>query len=48
MIWWAVLVIQVATFVALGAYYVSHGNYRLGVAQLLLAVVQAVIYSGGL
>lgn len=48
MIWWAVLVVQVGTFVALGGYYLSTGNVRLGVAQLLLAVVQAIIYSTGL
>lgn len=46
--WQAVLGVQVATFVALGAYFIAHGSARLGVAQLLLAVVQAVIYSGGL
>jgi hypothetical protein len=43
-----VLGLQCATFVALGAWFISHGNWRLGVAQVLLAVVQAVIYSGGL
>lgn len=48
MIWWGVLSVQVATFVALGAYYLAHGNTRLGIAQLLLAVVQAIIYSAGL
>lgn len=44
----AVLAVQVFTFVVLGAYFLTHGQVRLGVAQLLLAVVQAVIYSGGL
>lgn len=48
MIWWCVLGVQVATFFALGGYYLSTGNVRLGVAQLLLAVVQAIIYSAGL
>ena len=48
MIWIGVLVVQVATFVALGVYFLTHGNVRLGVAQLLLAVVQAVIYSAGI
>lgn len=43
-----VLAVQVFTFVALGAHFVTHGEVRLGIAQLLLAVVQAVIYSGGL
>lgn len=42
----AVLTIQVATFVALGAMFLAAGDWRLGVAQLLLAAVQAVIYSG--
>lgn len=48
MIWWGVLYVQVATFFALGGYFLSHGEWRLGVAQLLLAVVQAVVYGGGL
>lgn len=39
-----ILGIQVATFVALGIYFCIAGNWRLGVAQLLLALVQAVIY----
>lgn len=43
-----VLVVQVLTFVVLGVWFLQHHNWRLGVAQLLLAVVQAVIYSGGL
>lgn len=46
--WTAVLGIQVSTFVALGGYFLARHNVRLGVAQLLLAVVQVVIYSGGL
>ena len=48
MIWRAVLGLQVATFLALGAYYLARGNIRLGSAQLLLAAVQWIIYSGGL
>jgi hypothetical protein len=43
----ALLVIQVLTLVGLGACFLTAGEWRLGVAQLLLAVVQAVIYSGG-
>lgn len=35
---------QVATFAALGGYFLTTGAWRLGVAQLLLAVVQVVIY----
>lgn len=42
-----VLAVQVATFVVLGAYFLAAGNWRLGVAQILLAAVQAIIYSGG-
>jgi hypothetical protein len=42
-----VLVVQIATFVALGAAFCARGDVRLGVAQLLLAAVQAVVYSGG-
>lgn len=41
-----ILTVQVATFGALGFYFISEGQGRLGIAQLLLAVVQAVIYSG--
>lgn len=40
-----VLSIQVATFVWLGIHFLAAGNWRLGTAQLLLAAVQAVIYS---
>ena len=45
MIW--LLAVQVATFVALGLLFLVDGQVRLGVAQILLAAVQAVIYSGG-
>lgn len=41
----ALLVVQVGTFLALGAVFCAEGQTRLGVAQLLLAAVQAVIYS---
>lgn len=40
------LAVQVATFVALGVFFVADGQPRLGTAQLLLAAAQAVIYSG--
>lgn len=43
-----VLAIQDATFAVLGFSFLHKGEVRLGVAQLLLAVVQAVIYSGGI
>lgn len=42
-----VLVVQVTTFLVLGAMFMQAGHWRLGVAQFLLAAVQAVIYSGG-
>jgi hypothetical protein len=42
----ALLAIQVATFVVLGAIFLARGDWRLGVAQVLLAIVQGVIYSG--
>lgn len=41
----AILVVQMLTFAALGVMFILAGEYRLGVAQLLLAVVQGVIYS---
>ena len=44
----ALLIVQVLTFVAFGAYLLSAGYWRLGVAQVLLSVVQAVIYSEGI
>ena len=43
-----VLGLQVATYLALGAYFLAAGNWRLGTAQLLLAIVQAVLFSDGL
>jgi hypothetical protein len=43
-----ILGLQVATFVALGAWFIATGSVRLGVAQLLLAAVQGVIYSATL
>lgn len=42
----AILAVQVATFLALGVYFLAAGDWRLGTAQLLLAAVQGVIYSG--
>ena len=41
-----ILAIQVATFLALGGMFLAAGQWRLGVAQFLLAAVQAIIYSG--
>lgn len=41
-----VLALQVATFLWLGMHFLLSGQWRLGVAQVLLAAVQAVIYSG--
>jgi hypothetical protein len=42
----ALLTIQVATFLVLGGLFLAAGQWRLGLAQLLLAGVQAVLYSG--
>jgi hypothetical protein len=42
----ALLTLQVLTFVALGGWFLFQGNWRLGLAQLLLAGVQGVLYSG--
>ena len=42
------LVVQVLTFVVLGAVFLAQGETRLGIAQLLLAAVQGVIYSGSM
>ena len=43
----SVLVVQVVTFITLGVIFIARGDTRLGIAQLLLAAVQAVVYSGG-
>lgn len=40
------IAVQVATFVLLGAVFMQQGQWRLGFAQILLAVVQAIIYTG--
>lgn len=37
---------QLGTFLGLGLIFIFDGQYRLGAAQLLLAVVQAIIYTG--
>jgi hypothetical protein len=42
------LTVQVLTFVAYGALMLARGNWRIGVGQLLLAAVQAIVYSAGL
>jgi hypothetical protein len=44
----AILSVQVLTFLLLGAHFLVAGDWRLGTAQILLAVVQAVIYSGSM
>jgi hypothetical protein len=43
-----VLVIQVGTFVALGVSFLVAGQTRLGTAQLLLGLVQGLVFSRGL
>lgn len=45
---YGILAIQVLTFVALGVIYLCQGEWRLGSAQILLAIVQAVIYTGSM
>lgn len=40
------LAIQVLTFVVLGGLFLADGQTRLGIAQILLAAVQGVIYTG--
>lgn len=42
------LSVQVLTFVGLGAHFLIAGDWRLGSAQLLLAAVQGIIYSGSM
>lgn len=42
------LAVQVFTMVAMGCIFIRHGQWRLGVAQLLLAAVTAVVYSGSM
>lgn len=42
------LVTQVITYIGLGVLFLVDANWRLGVTQLLLAAVQAIIYSEGL
>jgi hypothetical protein len=44
----SLLAVQVLTFVGLGVTYLALGQWRLGVAQILLAAVQAVIYTGSM
>lgn len=39
------IIVQVMTFVLLGGLLCAEGHYRLGAAQLLLAIVQGVIYA---
>ena len=43
-----ILIIQVATFLALGGVFMATGHMRLWIAQILLAAVQVVIYSEGI
>lgn len=42
---YAILAVQAITFVALGLYFLTHGQAKLGAAQLLLAAVQSLVYS---
>jgi len=40
----ALIAVQVVTFVVAGGLFVANGDFRLGIAQLLLAAVQGIIY----
>ena len=41
-----VLALQVLTFIALGILFMREGQWRLGACQVMLAGVQAILYSG--
>lgn len=41
----ALVIVQVATFVGLTAVFIVNHEWRLGLAQLLLAGVQGLIYA---
>jgi hypothetical protein len=41
----ALVIVQVLTFVALGVMLIIQRDWRLGLAQLLLAGVQGLIYA---
>ena len=41
-----ILALQVLTFIALGILFMREGQWRLGIAQALLAAVQLIIYTG--
>lgn len=40
----ALVVIQIVTFIPASYIFTKEGNWRLGIAQLLLAFVQGLIY----
>lgn len=40
------LVVETASFIGCGVYFFAVGGWRLGLAQVLLAVVNVAIYSG--
>lgn len=41
-----VLAVQAGSYVTLGIIFLAQGNWRFGVTQLLLATVNAILYSG--
>jgi hypothetical protein len=45
-LFWATLAVQVATFMVLAIIFIGLGQWRLGISQGLLAIIQALIYSG--
>jgi hypothetical protein len=40
-----IIVLQVATFVGLGIYFIAQGTPKLGAAQLLLGAITVLIYA---
>lgn len=42
----ALLTIETLSFIGLGLYFLVTGQWRLGAAQVLLAVVNLVLYTG--
>lgn len=40
-----ILSIQIGTYLTLGTLFILRGEYKLGIAQLLLAGVQALLFS---
>lgn len=39
------LILQVSTYIGLGSLFLLAGNWKLGIAQLLLAGVQGLVFA---